>query len=76
VERPDYSTYVKKLENRSRIDDELESIRLKKEQEELAKKIEEEKKKLETLKAEEEVGNIIVETDLETQEKIIINVHD
>ena len=76
VERPDYSTYVKKLENRSRIDDELESIRLKNEQEELAKKIEEEKKKLETLKAEEEVGNIIIETDLETQEKVIINIHE
>ena len=76
VERPDYETYVKKLETRSRIDDELESIRLQKEQKELAKKIEEEKKKLETLKAEEEVGNIIIETDLETQEKVIINVHE
>ena len=45
VERPDYDTYVKKLETRSRIDDELleierqkESERIKKEQEELAKK--------------------------------------
>ena len=76
VERPDYSTYVKKLENRSRIDDELESIRLKKEQEELAKKIEEEKLKLATLKEQEEVDNIIIETDLETQEKIIINIHE
>ena len=75
VERPDYSTYVKKLENRSRIDDELESIRLKKEQEELAKKIEEEKLKLETLKQEENLDNIIIETDLETQEKVIINIH-
>ena len=83
VERPDYSTYVKKLENRSRIDEELleierqeEAERIRKEQEELAKKIEEEKKKLETLKAEEEVGNIIIETDLETQEKVIINIHE
>ena len=83
VERPDYETYVKKLETRSRIDDELleierqkEAERIKKEQEELAKKIEEEKKKLETLKAEEEVDNIIVETDLETQEKRIINIHE
>ena len=57
VERPDYSTYVKKLENRSRIDEELleiarqeEAERIKKEQEELAKKIEEEKLKLATLK--------------------------
>jgi hypothetical protein len=76
VERPDYDTYVKKLENRSRIDDELESIRLKKEQEELAKKIEEEKLKLATLKEQEEVDSIIIETDLKTQEKVIINVHD
>ena len=76
VERPDYDTYVKKLETRSRIDDELKSIQLQKEQEELAKKIEEEKKKLETLKAEEEVDNIIIETDLETQEKVIINIHE
>ena len=76
VERPDYDTYVKKLETRSRIDDELESIRLKKEQEELAKKIEEEKLKLATLKEQEEVDSIIIETDLKTQEKVIINVHD
>ena len=83
VERPDYDTYVKKLETRSRIDDELleierqkEAERIKKEQEELAKKIEEEKKKLETLKAEEEVDNIIIETDLETQEKRLINIHE
>ena len=75
VERPDYDTYVKKLETRSRIDDELRAIQLQKEQEELAKKIEEEKKKLETLKAEEEIDNIIIETDLETQEKVIINIH-
>ena len=82
VERPDYDTYVKKLETRSRIDDELAEIarqeeikRIQKEQEELTIKIEEEKKKLETLKAEEEVDNIIIETDLETQEKIIINIH-
>jgi hypothetical protein len=82
VERPDYETYVKKLETRSRIDEELAEIarqeeieRIKKEQEELAKKIEEEKKKLATLKAEEEISNIIVETDLETEEKVIINIH-
>ena len=82
VERPDYDTYVKKLETRSRIDDELLEIerqkeveRIRKEQEELAKKIEEEKKKLETLKAEEEIDSTIIETDLETQEKVIINIH-
>ena len=83
VERPDYETYVKKLETRSRIDEELleierqeEAERIRKEQEELAKKIKEEKLKLETLKQEEEVDNIIIETDLETQEKVIINVHE
>jgi len=83
VERPDYDTYVKKLETRSRIDDELleierqkESERIKKEQEELAKKIAEEKLKLETLKQEENLDNIIIETDLETEEKVIINIHE
>ena len=76
VERPDYETYVKKLETRSRIDDELKSIQLQKEQEELARKIAEEKLKLETLKAEEEVSHIIIETNLETQEKVIINIHE
>ena len=53
-----------------------EAERIRKEQEELAKKIEEEKLKLETLKQEEKVDNIIIETDLETQEKVIINVHE
>ena len=82
IERPDYDSYISKLENRSRIDEELAEIarqeeaeRLRLEQEALAKKIEEEKKKLETLKAEEEVSNIIIETDLQTQEKRIINIH-
>jgi len=82
VERPDYNSYVSKLENRSRIDEELaeiarqeeaEKIRL--EQEALAKKIAEEKAKLETLKQQEEVDNIIIETDTETKEQRIINVH-
>ncbi len=83
IERPDYNSYVSKLENRSRIDEELAEIarqeeaeRLKKEAEELAKKIEEEKKKLATLKSEDEILNgIIIETDLETEEERIINVH-
>ena len=82
---PDYNSYVSKLENRSRIDEELAEIarqeeaeRLRKEQEALAKKIAEEKAKLETLKAQEELNNIvdnIIETDLETKETRIINVH-
>ena len=82
IERPDYDSYISKLENRSRIDEELveiarqeEAERLRLEQEALAKKIEEEKKKLETLKAQEEVNNIIIETDLQTQEQNTINVH-
>jgi hypothetical protein len=82
VERPDYERYISKLENRSQIDEELAEIarqeeaeRLRKEQEALAKKIAEEKAKLETLKNQEEVDDIIIETDLETNEKKIINVH-
>ena len=80
VERPDYETYVKKLETRSRIDEELAEIarqeeaeRVRKEQEELAKKIEEEKKKLATLKEQEEVDEeidiiIIIDT-------VPVNIH-
>ena len=82
IERPDYDSYVSKLDNRSKIDEELAEIarqeeaeRLRLEQEALARKIAEEKAKLETLKKQEEVDNIIVETDLETEEKRIINVH-
>ena len=76
VERPDYEEYVSKLETRSRIDAELEAIRIQKEQEELARKLAEEQAKLETLKQQEEVDNIIIETDLKTEEKKIINVHN
>jgi flagellar basal body P-ring protein FlgI len=73
VERPDYDTYVKKLETRSKIDEELAEIA----RQEEAKRIAEEKARkeaeLETLKAEEEIDNIIIETDIE--EKVIINIH-
>jgi hypothetical protein len=83
IERPDYDSYVSKLDNRSKIDEELAEIarqeeaeRLRLEQQALAKKIAEEKAKLETLKAQEELNNIvIIETDLETNEIKIINVH-
>ena len=82
VERPDYDSYISKLENRSRIDEELAEIarqeeaeRLRLEQEALARKIAEEKAKLETLKQQEEVDKIIIETDTETKEQRIINVH-
>lgn len=82
VERPDYNSYVSKLENRSRIDEELAEIarqeeaeKLRLEQEALARKVAEEKAKLETLKQQEEVDNIIIETDVETKEQRVINVH-
>ena len=82
IERPDYDSYVSKLDNRSKIDEELEEIarqeeaeRLKKEQEALARKIAEEKAKLATLKEQEEVDNMIIETDIKTKEQQIINVH-
>ena len=71
VERPDYKTYVKKLETRSRIDDELKAIQLHKEQKELAKKIAEEKKKLATLKEQEEVDEKIT-ISIDT---VPVNVH-
>ena len=58
------------------IERQKESERIKKEQEELAKKIAEEKLKLETLKQEKNLDNIIIETDLETKEKVIINIHE
>jgi len=83
VERPDYDSYVSKLETRSRIDEELAEIarqeeaeKLRLEQEALAKKIAEEKAKLETLKAQEEIDSIIIETDLQTKEVRIINIHE
>ena len=75
VERPNYDTYVKKLETRSKIDEELAEIA----RQEEAKKIAEEKARkeaeLETLKAEKEIDNIIIETDIVTEEKVIINIH-
>lgn len=65
VERPDYETYIQKLEQRSRIDEELAEIErqeeAKRQQEEIQKAIAESK---------------IIETDLETKEKKIINAHN
>ena len=76
VERPDYKSYVSKLETRSQIDAELEEIA----RQEQAKILAEEKAKriaeLETLKAQEEINNIIIEKDLQTKEVKIINVHE
>ena len=75
VERPDYNSYISKLENRSLIDEELAEIA----RQEEAKRIAEEKAKreaeLKTLQEQEEIDNIIIETDLQTQEKRIINIH-
>ena len=86
IERPDYDSYVSKLDNRSKIDEELAEIarqeeakKLQLEQEALAKKIAEEKAKreaeLKTLQEQDDINNIIIETDLQTQEKRIINIH-
>ena len=82
IERPDYDSYVSKLDNRSKIDEELAEIArqeeaeiLRLEQEAIAKKIAEEKAKLETLKQQEEVNNIIIETELQTKEVKTINIH-
>ena len=69
VERPDYNSYVSKLETRSQIDEELAEI----ERQEEAKKIAEENaKKLHESKKEEEV----IEEKKEIVENPIINVHD
>ena len=75
IERPDYETYITKLESRSQIDNELEEIA----RQEEAKRIAEEKARKEaelaTLKAQEDIDSIIIETDLETKEQRIINIH-
>ena len=76
VERPDYDTYVKKLETRSKIDEELEEIARQEEAKRIAEERAKKEAELATLKAEEELDNIIIETDLETKkEKVIINIH-
>jgi hypothetical protein len=70
VERPDYDSYVSKLETRSKIDEELAEI----ERQEEAKKIAEENaKKLHESKLEEEKEIIEKETIVEQP---IINVHE
>jgi hypothetical protein len=65
VERPDYNSYVSKLETRSKIDEELAEI----ERQEEAKRIAEENaKKLHESKIEEEKEVI--------EEQPVINVHE
>ena len=76
IERPDYETYITKLESRSRIDEELEAIARQEEAKRLAEEKAKKEAELETLKAQEELDNIIIETDLETKEQRIINIHN
>ena len=80
IERPDYETYITKLESRARIDEELEAIARQEEAIRLAEEKAKKEAELETLKAQEEldniVDNIIIETDLETKEQRIINIHN
>jgi len=64
IERPDYEIYISKLENRSRIDEELAEI----EKEEQARIRQEEIQKAIT-------EGKIIETNIETKEKKVINVH-
>ena len=75
IESPDYNSYVSKLENRSRIDEELAEIARQEEEKRIAEEKARKEAELATLKAEEEISNIIVETDLQTKEVKIINVH-
>ena len=69
IERPDYETYISKLETRSQIDEELAEIAR---QEEAKRIAEENAKKLHESKKEEEV----IEEKKEIVENPIINVHD
>ena len=75
IERPNYESYISKLEIRSRIDAELAEIARQEEARILAEEKARKEAELATLKEQEEVDNIIIETDLETKEQIIINVH-
>ena len=69
IERPDYETYVKKLETRSKIDDELAEIQKQEEEKRIA---EEKAKKI----AESKVEEIIIIEEEEIIEKPIINRSD
>ena len=69
IERPDYETYISKLETRSQIDEELAEIAR---QEEAKRIAEENAKKIHESKKEEEV----IEEKKEIVENPIINVHD
>ena len=71
VERPDYDSYVSKLETRSRIDGELKEIARQEEARKLAEEKARKEAELATLKEEENLNDIIIET----KEIKIINVH-
>jgi hypothetical protein len=75
IERPDYESYISKLEIRSRIDAELAEIARQEEARKLAEEKARKEAELATLKEEENLNDIIVETDIETKEERIINVH-
>ena len=75
IERPDYESYVSKLEIRSRIDAELAEIARQKEARILAEEKAKKEAELAKLKEEENLNDIIIETNIETKEKRIINVH-
>ena len=75
IERPDYESYISKLEIRSRIDAELAEIARQEEARILAEEKAKKEAELATLKEEEDLNDIIIETDLETKEERIINVH-
>jgi hypothetical protein len=75
IERPDYESYISKLEIRSRIDAELAEIARQEEARKLAEEKARKEAELATLKEEENLNDIIIETDIETKEERIINVH-
>ena len=77
VERPNYESYISKLETRSQIDEELAEIARQEEEKRIAEEKARKELELKKLKEEEEkkLNNIIIETDLETKEEKIINVH-
>jgi hypothetical protein len=75
IERPDYESYISKLEIRSRIDAELAEIARQEEARKLAEEKARKEAELATLKKEENLNDIIIETDIETKEERIINVH-
>ena len=71
IERPDYESYISKLETRSRIDAELAEIARQEEARKLAEEKARKEAELATLKEEENLNDIIIET----KEIKIINVH-